>query len=184
MSQPRVVAATRRTIIAVPSRFGTMDANEARAFAIERHGDQRYGGEPYEVHLTEAAAVLARFGVDDADLAVAVWLHDVVEDTDTTLDEVEARFGLRVRDLVGAVTVEPGDTRAESFAATYPKLRGVPGAVTLKLADRIANVERGGPKRAMYLDEHARFRAALHEPGEADAMWEHLDRTVHAPSGP
>ena len=159
-----------------------MDTTEARAFAAQRHGDQRYSGEPYDVHLAEAAAVLDRFGVDDPDIAVAVWLHDVVEDTDTTLDEVEQRFGSRVRDLVGAVTVEPGDTRAESFAATYPKLRQVPGAVTLKLADRIANVERGGPKRAMYRDEHETFRSALHEPGEADAMWAHLDRTVHEPS--
>lgn len=156
-------------------------AAAAREFALERHEGQRYGGEPYEVHLTEAAAVLERFAVDDPDLTVAVWLHDVVEDTDTTLDEVEQRFGPRVRALVDAVTAEPGDTRATRNAATYPKLRGVPGAVTLKLADRIANVERGGPKRAMYRSEHARFRAALHRPGEADAMWAHLDRTVVEP---
>jgi (p)ppGpp synthase/HD superfamily hydrolase len=154
----------------------------AREFARQRHGDQRYSGEPYDVHLAEVAAVLDRFGVEDPDLAVAAWLHDVVEYTDTMLEEVERRFGSRVRDLVGAVTVEPCDTRAARFAATYPKLRRVPGAVTLKLADRIANVERGGPKRAMYRDEHPKFRAALHEPGQADAMWAHLDRVVNEPS--
>ena len=154
----------------------------AREFALLRHGDQRYSGEPYEAHLTEAAAVLDRFGVDDEDLTVAVWLHDVVEDTDATLEEVEQRFGPRVRDLVDAVTVEVGETRNVRNTATYPKLRSVPGAVTLKLADRIANVERGGPKRAMYRDEHPKFRAALYEPGEADAMWEHLDRAVQEPA--
>lgn len=153
----------------------------ARAFALERHGDQRYGDEPYGVHLAEVAAVLARFAVEDPDLAIAAWLHDVVEDTDATLDDVDERFGSRIRALVDAVTMEAGDTRAARNAATHPKIRATPGAVTLKLCDRIANVERGGPKRALYRSEHEAFRAALHRPGEADAMWAHLDRAVLEP---
>jgi (p)ppGpp synthase/HD superfamily hydrolase len=150
----------------------------ARDFAERRHGSQKYNGEPYAIHLCEAAAALDRFGVEDDALSVAIWLHDIVEDTDTTLEEIERRFGPRVRDLVGAVTTEPGETRAARNSATYPKIRRVPGAVTLKLADRIANVERGGPIRAMYRKEHPAFRDALYQPGEADPMWTHLDGLI------
>lgn len=153
----------------------------ARAFAIERHADQTYGdGAPYSTHLAAAVEVLGRFGHgDDAALVCAAWLHDVVEDTETTREEVETRFGADVAALVWAVTNEPGENRAERARKTYPKIDATPRAIIVKLADRIANVESAKRSRpdlhAMYRKEWTKFEAALrHEDGPTE-MWAHLE---------
>lgn len=154
---------------------------EARRFAAERHVGQVYDKErrlPYTDHLDAVVLVLRRFGIAELALLVAGYLHDAVEDTPTTLEEVAARFGDRVAALVGAVTNEPGRNRAERNRATYPKIRAVPGAVLVKLADRIANVEYGGRLVKMYADEYPSFRQALFVTGECDGMWAHLDRLL------
>ncbi|PPK65265.1 HD domain-containing protein [Actinokineospora auranticolor] len=128
--------------------------DEAVAFAVERHGDQtRPAGEPYVEHLLEAAVVLVEgIGVTDVDLLLAAVLHDVVEDTDTTLDEVRDRFGHRVATLVDWVTKPPradGVGREEARAAYLARLGSAPDdAVLVKLADRLSNVQR--------LDTHPR----------------------------
>jgi (p)ppGpp synthase/HD superfamily hydrolase len=152
---------------------------QAREFARARHTEQRYGDEPYDAHLAAVVLVLQRFGHTDVVLETAAWLHDVVEDTKTTLVEVEDRFGAEVTGLVQAVSSEPGRSRKERNALTYPKIRALPQAVILKLADRIANVEHGLAQGSglvvMYRSEWPAFREALYVPGVADAMWAHLD---------
>ena len=73
-------------------------------YAIEKHGSQvRASGEPYYTHPVEAAIILAGLRMDGCTLAAAV-LHDVVEDTEVTFDEVQKAFGPAVRDLVEGVT--------------------------------------------------------------------------------
>ncbi|GAA2345646.1 HD domain-containing protein [Dactylosporangium salmoneum] len=135
---------------------GTLAAlDEAVAFAVERHGDQRRpAGEPYVEHLLEALEVLAEgVGERDPDTLRAAVLHDVVEDTPTTLEEVRARFGDRVAELVGWVT--KGEDR-EAYLAALP---GAPdAAIAVKLADRLSNVQRlrthpRPAKRASYYRE-------------------------------
>jgi (p)ppGpp synthase/HD superfamily hydrolase len=150
----------------------------ARAFAEERHATQKYGDRPYLVHLSAVRDVLRSMG-HGGPLAVAAWLHDVVEDTPTTKDEVCARFGADVAALVWAVT-GVGANRSERNASAYAKIRATPDAATLKLADRIANVEasRGRPdKLAMYRGEWASFEAALRGFGD-ERMWERLRRAL------
>ena len=83
-------------------------------------------------------------------------------------------FGDRTAALVGAVTNEPGENRKVRAALTYSKTRAVPGAVCLKLCDRIANVEHGGQLVTMYAREFEDFRRGLHTPGEHEPMWDHL----------
>lgn len=149
-------------------------------FAVTKHGDQKYGSLPYSHHLAAVQAVLGRFyyftmNPDHLPLLEAAWLHDVVEDTGTKVKEIAEMFGERVADLVSAVTNEPGANRKIRAALTYPKIRACPGATTLKLADRIANVEAGGNFAAMYAKEHEDFRRALYTPGENEAMWAHLE---------
>ncbi len=128
--------------------------DEAIAFATAQHGDQtRPAGEPYLEHLLEATRVLVEaIGVTDVDLLRAAVLHDVVEDTDCTLDEVRDRFGERTTDLVDWVTKPPrpeGQSRAQARAAYLERLRGAPdAAILVKLADRLSNVQR--------LDTHPR----------------------------
>ncbi|MFI5906776.1 HD domain-containing protein [Dactylosporangium sp. NPDC051541] len=129
--------------------------DEAVEFAAERHGDQRRpAGEPYLEHLLEALDVLVTaVGARDPDVLRAAVLHDVVEDTPTTLDEVRERFGPRVAELVGWVTKE-GDR-----AAYLERLRDAPdAALAVKLADRLSNVQRlrthpRPAKRASYYRE-------------------------------
>ena len=150
---------------------------------MERHGAQTYGRRPYVVHLDHVARVLRTFDFPHDVLRQAAYLHDVVEDTETTLEEVQVVFGDEVAALVAAVTNEPGRNRKERAAATYPKIRAAGSlAVALKLCDRIANVEEclrtRDHKFDMYRKEHQDFRAALRQEDDdvkVLALWAHLD---------
>lgn len=152
----------------------------ARRLALVAHGEQRYGADPYQVHLEHVVEVLTRFPHDDV-MRAAAWLHDTVEDTPLTLDEVRREAGAEVAAIVAAVTDEPGATRKARKAATLVKLAAASrSARAVKLADRIANVEASiahgrGDLYAMYAGEHAAFRAALFVPGELDPQWARLD---------
>ncbi|MFF2087464.1 HD domain-containing protein [Nocardia sp. NPDC058176] len=157
--------------------------DEARKFAVEAHGEQRYGEYPYIRHLAAVRGVLDDFGYD-GDLGSAAWLHDVIEDTPVTAEEVETRFGRAVLDLVWAVTGVGPDRKARNLDA-YAKIVAHPPAVILKLADRTANAEASPPGSSwmgMYRTEHPTFKAHLGgllagDPTVA-AMWERLERRL------
>ena len=162
---------------------------KAVAKAAVMHQGQLYGEKLYVSHLSDVVYNLHRFGflqmrLDDDlfnALEVAGWLHDIVEDTPMTIEEVRADFGDTVADLVWAVTTEPGANRKARNAATYPKIARSDEAVILKLADRIANVEESWRTRDtrlfMYKQEYRSFRKALYNPSykPAHEMWKHLD---------
>jgi len=157
-----------------------------RTFAIEQHAElnQKYGDDlPYDYHLKKVEEVLKRFGETSYEMLAAAWLHDVVEDCNVTVDVLKAGFGPRIAELVWAVTNEPGANRKERHEKTYPKTRQVKGAIRLKLADRIANVEHclkekkeKGSSRllGMYQNEFDAFVDALFVPGQEEDMWWHL----------
>lgn len=114
------------------------------------------------------------------DLRTSAYLHDVVEDTRKSPQPVKVKdvaemFGPTVAGLVEAMTKGDEGDRAMKAALNYPKLRAVAGAVTLKLADRIANVAQGGHLVQMYRKEHEDFRRALYTPGENEELWAHLN---------
>ncbi|HEY6276088.1 MAG TPA: HD domain-containing protein [Streptosporangiaceae bacterium] len=119
----------------------------AVAFATSQHGDQRRPtGAPYTEHLLEALEVLVRgAGVTDPGVLAAAVLHDVVEDTPCTLNDLAARFGPRVAGLVGWVTIPPaapGQDKAEVKREYLRGLRAAPrDAILVKLADRASNVQ-------------------------------------------
>ncbi len=149
---------------------------EARNFAIEMHGDQKYGGEPYGVHLFAVVAVALDFGCTNAQWKAA-FLHDVLEDTAATSDQVLDLFGDSVLRIVFACTGE-GDTRAERSISIYRKIAAHPEAALVKLADRIANVEAATPGDhhwRRYRDEMPSFRAAI-RPHVPEGMWQRLER--------
>src|ERR1700738_3482956 len=82
--------------------------SEAADFAARRHSGMARkgrGNEPYINHLAEVANLLAT-ATDgtDAELVAAGWLHDTIEDTDTTREELSQDFGRRVADLGAEVT--------------------------------------------------------------------------------
>lgn len=159
-------------------------AAKAHALAVSRHVAQKHGRTPYVRHLALVVSKLKEVvpASDDEfyELVAAAWLHDVVEDTKTTIEEIKEEFGDRVADLVWAVTDEAGKNRREKKKRTYPKIRSTGRATLIKLCDRVANVEmsRSEPRFfAMYRDEHDEFKAALFDESDEECrpLWEALD---------
>jgi (p)ppGpp synthase/HD superfamily hydrolase len=114
-------------------------------FAARRHAGQRRKGlnaEPYVNHLTEVALLLAE-ATDGADpaLVMAGLLHDTIEDTDTTRQELETVFGEDVASLVAEVT---DDTRLDRETRKRLQVASAPHksrrARMIKIADKIANL--------------------------------------------
>jgi GTP pyrophosphokinase len=78
--------------------------NRAYIYAMRAHGTQkRASGDPFFAHPLEVAAILTDLRLDDATIVAAV-LHDTVEDTEATLDEIEKLFGPQIRALVDGLT--------------------------------------------------------------------------------
>lgn len=107
----------------------------ALKFAALKHAGQvRKGTDvPYLVHPVEVAMVLQSLHCQ-TDVIVAGFLHDTIEDTDTTFEEIEALFGTRVASVVAEVS-EVSKKRAYVKAHTYS-----PDAIRVKAADLICNV--------------------------------------------
>ena len=77
---------------------------KAYEFAKEAHSNQkRASGEPYFIHPCAVADILIDLGLDAATIAAAL-LHDVIEDTSSTAEDIKREFGDEVLDLVGGVT--------------------------------------------------------------------------------
>tara|TARA_A100001037_G_C15064121_1_gene596178 strand:- start:588 stop:1088 length:501 start_codon:yes stop_codon:yes gene_type:complete len=116
----------------------------ALAFATLAHGDQKrkYTGVPYIVHPIEVMEIVQSVPHDDAMLAAAL-LHDVVEDTDVTLEEVRSAFGDDVASLVDDLTdvskPEDGNRKHRKAMDRDHSARSSARAQTVKLADLISN---------------------------------------------
>ncbi|MDX2458221.1 MAG: HD domain-containing protein, partial [Gammaproteobacteria bacterium] len=88
--------------------------DSARIYATEAHQRinhrRKYNNEPYHVHLSAVAKLVASV-TDDTEMVAAAWLHDTVEDTQATLEDIEAEFGVPVAELVEELTdvSKPGD---------------------------------------------------------------------------
>lgn len=146
----------------------------AREFAVNAHGDQKYGDEPYAAHLDEVAAILVGIG---SELLAEAYLHDVVEDTKVVVDELTAEFGERTAMIVDACTGE-GKNRRERCASILAKLLQLPEAIPVKLADRLANMLRSLTDRAkgkMYASEYPKFRESLYPSSTNCPLWADLD---------
>lgn len=138
--------------------------DEARSFAVENHGNQKYGKYPYEVHLINVVNVLLSNNIlpdteINIDLWSSAWLHDVLEDTNTTKDEVIDKFGTNIFEIVWSLTDGEGDNRKEKKQIMYEKLVLNQSAIIIKLADRIANLEfsiinNNQEKIKLYVDEN------------------------------
>lgn len=135
-------------------------------YASRMHNGQMYGTEPYVRHLFDVLRIL-RFRMDrpvNTVLLSAGWLHDAIEDTEATRDDIQERFGRDVADIVWACT-GVGANRKERNAMISERLRIYHSAVIVKLADRLANVEScwkaKDTRLFMYYREHKDFRKAL-----------------------
>ena len=143
--------------------------SEAVAFAVKAHdGMRRKKSEsPYILHPMEAAVIVGTMS-DDQNLIAAAALHDVVEDADVGMDEIEARFGRRVRELVQSETEDkraelpPSETwriRKEESLAVLKNTDDI-GVLMVWLGDKLANM------RSIYRD----FKV------EGNAMWQRFNQ--------
>ncbi|MCI7085452.1 MAG: bifunctional (p)ppGpp synthetase/guanosine-3',5'-bis(diphosphate) 3'-pyrophosphohydrolase [bacterium] len=120
---------------------------KAYRLAEEAHGDQRrLSGIPYILHPTSVACILVELGMD-TDSIIAALLHDVVEDTHYTLEEIEEMFGKSVANLVDGVTKIskiPYSNREEQQAENIRKMLIAMSndirVIIIKLADRLHNM--------------------------------------------
>ncbi len=121
--------------------------DKAYRFADEKHGDQRRAsGIPYILHPTSVACILAELGMDSASLAAAL-LHDVVEDTPVTLEDIVSLFGEEIAELINGVTKLgkiPYSSREEQQAENIRKMLIAMSndirVIIIKLADRLHNM--------------------------------------------
>jgi len=124
---------------------GVRLVSEAADLAARRHNGMARkgrGNEPYINHLAEVANLLAIVTDGaDAELVAAGWLHDTIEDTETTREELAQKFSERVADLVTEVTDDmslPKAERRQKQIVDAPHKS--PSAKLIKIADKISNI--------------------------------------------
>lgn len=156
-------------------------ALEAKAldFATVAHEGQFYDGLPYvRAHLMVVADI-GRIYTKDSELISMFLLHDTIEDTPTTYEELLVKFGKRIADGVFCLTDGAGKNRAERKVESYRKLRQNKDARLGKICDRIANMEAsvGKPHALMYIREMKKFKAELYFKEDGyDEAWNRLDK--------
>ena len=144
--------------------------SEAISFAVKAHDGMRRKKSdiPYILHPMEAAVIVGTMTSDQNLIAAAV-LHDVVEDADVCIEEIEEKFGKRVRELVGAetedkrVNVPPSESwriRKEESLEVLKNTDDI-GVLMVWIGDKLANM------RAIYRD----FKA------EGNAVWQKFNQT-------
>ena len=149
--------------------------NRAYVFAMKAHGSQkRASGDPYFSHPVEVAYKLTQYKLDTASIATAL-LHDTVEDTDVTLEDIEASFGKEIRNLVDGVTKltklegkSENLNQAENFSKLLIAMSEDLRVLLVKLADRMHNMQtlhfiKNPEKRQRIARETVEIYAALAE---------------------
>ncbi len=133
-------------------------------------GQMRKSGEPYITHPVAAATVLAEQGVDIETLVAAV-LHDTIEDTPLTRDEIAADFGVTVAELVEGVTKldklqfqDRQEAAAESFRKMMLAMARDLRVILIKLADRLHNMRTLGAQSAEARTRIARETLEIYAP--------------------
>lgn len=136
----------------------------AYKMAREAHGKDlnRFNGEVYFLHPKRVAGHVQRWGGPDEAIAVAL-LHDTVEDTDLSLDEVYSEFPFEIGDAVRAVSREKG----ESHDAYYERVKADPLARLVKAADLADHLD---PARTAVLEAEQREKFALKYQGSGGAI--------------
>lgn len=177
--------------------------DEAIRFAVAAHAGYTRKGcrQPYILHPMEAAAIVGSM-TDDPEILAAAVLHDVVEDAEIALEEIEARFGRRVMELVAS---ETEDKRRDLPAQATWKARkqeaidilGASDDIAVKmlyLGDKLSNLRsmhRGWKQQGdafwlafnqrdpqMHIWYYQSIADALAELSGTDA-WQELDRLIH-----
>ena len=116
-------------------------------YAVKNHGDQcRKSGEPYMIHPLNVAYILADIGLDDSTICAAL-LHDVVEDTEVTQNNITEEFGKEISDMVAGVTklsnimfASVEEKQVEDYRKMFLAMGKDIRVILIKLADRLHNM--------------------------------------------
>ncbi len=128
-----------------PSNYA--DIKRAYDFAKQAHeGQKRSSGEDYIIHPCAVVEILADFGFDSSTV-IAAFLHDVLEDTQVTYDELKENFGEEICELVEGVTkldklrfLNKEEAQAENFRKIFVAMAKDLRVIIIKLADRLHNM--------------------------------------------
>jgi ppGpp synthetase/RelA/SpoT-type nucleotidyltranferase len=121
--------------------------NRAYVFGVKAHGNQkRDSGDPYFSHPLEVAGILTDLNLDEATIVTAL-LHDTIEDTEASYEEIQRQFGKEIADLVNGVTklskleLQSEETKqAENFRKFMLAMSHDVRVLLVKLADRLHNM--------------------------------------------
>ena len=138
---------TLEKISQIYSQSGEALLTKAYRYAEEKHANQkRASGEPYFIHPCAVADILMDLGLDAATIAAAL-LHDVIEDTEATEEDIRREFGDEVLALVSGVTKlekivfkSKEDAEAENFRKVFVAMAKDVRVIIIKLADRLHNM--------------------------------------------
>ena len=116
-------------------------------FAKEKHGNQlRKSGEPYIIHPVQVAYILATIGLDDSTICAAL-LHDIAEDTEVTIKDLEKEFSPEIAEMVDGVTklgnlkyTSAEEQQVENYRKMFLAMGKDIRVILIKLADRLHNM--------------------------------------------
>ncbi len=173
-----------RALEAYPERLDVEKIQEAYELAARAHrGQKRASGEEYVSHSVEVATILAQLKLDTASI-VAGLVHDVVEDTEWTLPDIEERFGSEVAGIVDGVTKigkvrfrSHHERQAENYRKLLLSMAEDARVILIKLADRLHNMRTleylPSDKQKRVARETREIYAPLaHRLGMAHVKWE------------
>ena len=128
-------------------RADVKKVKKAFEFAKVNHGEQlRKSGEPYIIHPLQVAYILADIGLDESTICAAL-LHDVVEDTPVTGEELESEFGKEIAEMVDGVTklgklkyTSAEEQQVENYRKMFLAMGKDIRVILIKLADRLHNM--------------------------------------------
>lgn len=120
---------------------------KAYNYAVNKHGNQcRKSGEPYIIHPLNVAYILADIGLDDSTICAAL-LHDVVEDTEATNNDIKKEFSEEIADMVAGVTklsnmmfTSVEEQQVEDYRKMFLAMGKDIRVIIIKLADRLHNM--------------------------------------------
>lgn len=135
---------------------------KAYRYSVKAHREQkRYSGEPYTSHLLEVAKILVDLELDVITIAAGI-LHDIIEDTDTSLSTIKEEFDEEIAMLVNGVTKlsrisfkTQEEQQAENFRKMFLAMAEDVRVILIKLADRLNNM-----RTLQYIPPHKRLKVA------------------------
>ncbi len=178
---PRALA---RQLEAYADRLDVDLIREAYDFAVEAHGGQtRASGEEYVTHTVEVATILAQLRLD-TDSIVSGLVHDTVEDTEATMEDIRSHFGDEVATIVDGVTKlgkvkfrSATEQQVENYRKMLLSMAEDARVILVKLADRLHNMRTlehlpEAKRRRIALETREIYAPLAHRLGMAAIRWE------------